>query len=134
MSKFQRMDKLFGVSYPKGFLVVAIDRAEDAEQAAGTLRNEGFEDVRLLTGKEVLSHHQVFLAHENTLQKIGAELPTQEAIRLENYLEAAQNEYQYFITIHAPNRTEAERALPILRAHHAHLITYYGDWTMIQYD
>lgn len=134
MAEFRETDTLFGEFYPKGVIVATIDRAEDAEKVAMALRNEGFEDVRLFPGQELLTRHQEFLADEATRQEISAALTDQDIIiRLEEYLAAAHNK-KYFIAIHAPERAQAERALPILRAYHAYLTTHYGDSTITQYD
>jgi hypothetical protein len=102
----------FGIFYPRGHLVVAFGKREDAEQVRRDLMTGGYDpaDCVLSTAEEVARGAQRNLEdHTGMLARLGK---SDEAVR--KHLEAAK-EGNTFLLIYAPGDTEAERALNVIR-------------------
>ena len=113
----------FGVYYPRGYLVVAFRRREDAERVRQDLLTGGYDasDVRLFTGDEVARSAALDLERNSgILARVGRSAETVKA-----HLEAAR-EGCTFLFIYAPGDLELERAMNVVRrvpfelAHHYH--------------
>ena len=113
----------FGVYYPRGYLVVAFRRREDAERVRQDLLAGGYDprDVRLYTGDEVARSAVLDLERRSgVLARLG-----HSAEAVEAHLEAAR-EGCTFLFIYAPGDVELERAMNVVRrapfelAHHYH--------------
>ena len=113
----------FGVYYPRGYLVVAFRRREDAERVRQDLLTGGYDpsDARLFTGEEVArSAARDLEVNSGILARLGRSADTVEA-----HLEAAR-EGCTFLFIYVPGDLELERAMNVVRrvpfelAHHYH--------------
>ena len=113
----------FGVYYPRGYLVAAFRRREDAERVRQDLLTGGYDahDVRLFTGDEVARSAALDLERNSgILARLGRSAETVKA-----HLEAAR-EGCTFLFIYAPGDLELERAMNVVRrvpfelAHHYH--------------
>jgi hypothetical protein len=102
----------FGIFYPRGHLVVAFGRREDAEQVRRDLLTGGYDpaDCLLATSGEVAEAARRNLEnHTGFLARLGK---SDEAVR--KHLEAAR-EGDTFLLIYAPGDTESERAMNVVR-------------------
>lgn len=113
----------FGVYYPRGYLVVAFRRREDAERVRQDLLTGGYDaqDLRLFTGDEVARSAALDLERNSgILARVGRSAESVKA-----HLEAAR-EGCTFLFIYAPGDLELERAMNVVRrvpfelAHHYH--------------
>ena len=102
----------FGIFYPRGHLVVAFGKREDAERVRRDLLTGGYDagDCQLATAAQVLERAERNLeAHTGFIARLGS---SDEAVR--RHLDAAR-EGDSFLLIYAPSDLEAERAMRVVR-------------------
>jgi hypothetical protein len=102
----------FGIYYPRGHLVVAFRRREDAERVRQDLLTGGYDpqDCMLFTAEEVARNAQRNLEeHKGLLARLGK---SDEAVQA--HLKAAR-EGCTFLFIYAPSELEADRAMNVIR-------------------
>lgn len=122
---------LFGVFYPKHFIVTVFAEKEAAESAASALQDAGFEEdkVRTWDGKEVAANHDKYVAERGVLQKIGSLFPSEEHDVLNDYIDQARAGGT-FLTVFAPEEGQRQTAAPIIGEAGGVLMRYYGDNTI----
>jgi hypothetical protein len=102
----------FGMFYPRGHLVAAFGRREDAERVRRDLLAGGYdeEDCLLVTSGEVAESARRNLAdRQGPLSRLGR---SDEAVGA--HLRAAENG-STFLVIYAPGDLEVERAMNVVR-------------------
>jgi len=102
----------FGIFYPRGHLVVAFTKKEDAERVQRDLLAGGYDpaDCLLLTSQQVAEGAKRNLEdHTGMLARLGR---SDEAVR--KHLEAAR-QGDTFLLIYAPGDHESERAMNVVR-------------------
>jgi hypothetical protein len=102
----------FGMFYPRGHLVVAVPRREDAERVRGDLLTGGYdeEDCVLFPAEQVAENARRNLQdHQSPLSRLGR---SDEAVG--EHLRAAENG-STFLVIYAPGDLESERAMKVVR-------------------
>jgi hypothetical protein len=102
----------FGIFYPRGHLVVAFGKRQDAEQVRRDLMTGGYDpaDCLLATAEEVAEGARRNLEdHAGFLARLGK---SDEAVG--KHLEAAKHGAT-FLLIYAPGDTESERAMNVVR-------------------
>lgn len=113
----------FGIYYPRGHLVVAFRRREDAERVRQDLLTGGYDpdDVQLFTAEQVArSAARNLEENKGMLARLGR---SDEAVQA--HLKAAR-EGCTFLVVYAPGDLELERAMNVVRrvpfelAHHYH--------------
>lgn len=113
----------FGIYYPRGYLLVAFRRREDAERVRQDLLTGGYDpdDVRLFTAEEVARGAERSLEkNKGMLARLGR---SDEAVQA--HLKAAR-EGCTFLFVYVPGDLELERAMNVVRrvpfeiAHHYH--------------
>jgi hypothetical protein len=122
---------LFGVFYPKHFIVsVFADRAA-AESAASSLKEAGFgaDDIRTWDGADVAANHDKYVAERGLLQKIGSLFPSEEHDVLNDYIEQARAGAT-FLTVYTPEEGQRQTAAPIVADAGGTLMRYYGNNTI----
>ncbi len=122
---------MFGVFYPKHYVVAVFLDEPSAESAAAVLREAGFgaDDVRTWPGATIVANHEAYLAERGLLQKMGSLFPSEEHDVLNDYLEQARAGAG-FLTVLAPEEAQRQTAAPILAEHGGALMRYYGDNTI----
>lgn len=118
-------ETLFGVFYPKGYLVAVLNDQASAEQVADELRQAGYNQVDIRSAQDVKQRHQAFMAQRTTLQRLGSAFAADEKLALEDYLQAA-DEDRTFVTAHVLDHADLGRTQAILRVHGASMVHYYG--------
>ena len=124
-----------GGMYPKDYVVAVFDDLQDAEKAVQALRKAGFgvEDIRLLRGQELVARFQNVENVEkkqNPLSRLtGAFQGAEEGADTAAYLEEARKGHS-ILNVYAGNTERAEQISNILTRYRAHLIKYYGNWTI----
>ncbi len=102
----------FGIFYPRGHLVVAFAKKEDAERVRRDLLTGGYDpaDCLLLTSQQVAEGAKKNLEdHTGMLARLGR---SDEAVR--KHMEAAR-QGDTFLLIYAPGDHESERAMNAVR-------------------
>jgi hypothetical protein len=102
----------FGIFYPRGHIVVAFGKREDAEKVRRELMTGGYDpaDCLLSTARDVAKRARRNLDdHTGFLARLGK---SDEAVR--QRLEAAKRG-STFLLIYAPGDLEAERAMNVVR-------------------
>jgi hypothetical protein len=102
----------FGMFYPRGYLVAAFRRREDAERVRRDLLAGGYdeEDCLLVRAEEVADSARRNLAdQQGPLSRLGR---SDEAVAA--HLRAAE-EGSTFLVIYAPDDLEVERAMNVIR-------------------
>lgn len=123
----------FGIFYPTGYMIIAFERYEDAEQTCRELRIGGYDpvDCDLHTAEKVAEFAQHNLDESTGLfARLGK---SAEAVR--KHLEAAQNGAT-FLRVYAPNDLDVERVLNVVRRrpfglvhrYHRFAIEDLGEW------
>ncbi len=124
-----------GSVYPKDYLVAVFDDLQDAEKAVQALRDAGFgaEDIRLLRGQELIERFQNVENVEkkqNLLSRLASAFRgAEEGADTAAYLEEARRGHS-ILNVYAGKAERAEQISNILTRYHAHLIKYYGNWTI----
>jgi hypothetical protein len=102
----------FGMFYPRGHLVVALPRREDAERVRRDLLAGGYddEDCILVPAEQVAESARRNLEdHQGPLSRLGR---SDEAVGA--HLRAAEKG-STFLVIYAPGELESERAMNVIR-------------------
>lgn len=102
----------FGIFYPRGHLVVAFGKRQDAERVRRDLLTGGYDakDCLLATAAEVAKRAARNLEdHTGFIARLGS---SDEAVR--RHLDAARHG-DSFLLIYAPSDREAERAMRVVR-------------------
>jgi hypothetical protein len=105
-------DTDFGIFYPHGYIVAAFHSQEDAQRVQDDLFRGGYEaaDCIVVPGSDVATAATRNLStHRGWLSRLGK---SDEAVRL--HLDAA-NGGATFLRIFAPNDTDAERVMNVIR-------------------
>lgn len=128
--KFDGIDNNLGTLYPKGFIVALFASGDDAANASDALKAAGFEDVRLFTPDEVLTHVAAVRSKQSLFDKIRlalAEESTQADMFLDDVKKGAHT-----VMVHAEDAKHIEKARPILKVHNVGKAGHYGTWTMTE--
>ena len=122
---------LFGVFYPKHFIVTVFAERSAAESAASALQEAGFGEDAIKTwdGSEVAANHDKYVAERGILQKIGSLFPSEEHDVLNDYIEQARAGGS-FLTVYTPEEGQRQTAAPIIADAGGVLMRYYGDNTI----
>jgi hypothetical protein len=111
---------------PKGYLVVILTDADEAQRAESSLVSHGFasRDVKLYTGKQILENYEVFLRRRNTTDKVvGSVVDDSEGKEL--YL-AYAGEDRCAMWVRIPDEEDVPKALRVLADHDYVHTRYYG--------
>jgi hypothetical protein len=110
----------FGAFYPTGYMVVAFEKYDDAEQTCRDLRTGGYseEDCDLHTAEEVAEFAQRNLESTGLMARLGSS-----AAAVEKHLEAAKNGAT-FLRVYAPNDLDAERVLNVINRRPATMLAH----------
>jgi len=122
----------FGLFYPTGYMVIAFERYEDAEQSCRDLRIGGYDpvDCDLHTAEEVAEFDQRQLDNAGLMARLG-----KSAKAVEKDLQAARKGAT-FLRVFAPNDLDAERVMNVVRRrpfihvhrYHRFAIEDLGEW------
>ena len=117
-----------GVYAPTHFVVAAIDDPATATGAVAALKAAGFADaaVELCPGPQFLRNYRDFVANRSLGERVEGLFPSEEQDAAREYLAEAERGAS-FVTVHAPERADRDRARDILAAHGGHAMRYYGD-------
>ncbi|HEU5433243.1 MAG TPA: hypothetical protein VFU81_16375 [Thermomicrobiales bacterium] len=117
-----------GVYAPTHFVIAAIDDPATATGALAALKAAGFADaaVELCPGSQFLKNYRDFVDHRSLGERVEGLFPSEEQAAAKEYLAEAERGAS-FVTVHAPQRAERDRARDILSAHGGHAMRYYGD-------
>ncbi|HEX2219617.1 MAG TPA: hypothetical protein VHG35_12495 [Gemmatimonadales bacterium] len=102
----------FGIFYPRGYVVLALRTADDAERVRGSLLEGGYveDDVQLMPIERVLEGASADLEHLNPLVRaLGAE-----AGATESHLASAQAGHTLLIA-YAPSDLDTQRLMNVAR-------------------
>ena len=122
---------VLGTYYPTHYLVAAFDDPARAVQALTAVQQAGFAEAaaELCPGPEFLKNYHDFVANRTLFQRAAELFPAEEHAAVEEYLAEAERGAS-FVTVHAPERADRDRAQPILHAHGGHAMRYYGEHTI----
>lgn len=122
---------LFGVFYPKYYIVAVFGSDAEAASAGTALAAAGFAegDIRTWAGADVVAHHDAYAANRSFLQKAGSLLPSEEHDIQNDYLEQARAGAT-LLTVLAREEGQRQTAAPIIADHQGALMRYYGDNTI----
>ncbi len=125
---------LFGVFYPKHYIVAIFRDQRDADAAAASLAQAGFaqDDIRTWPGSDVVANHEAYVAERGILQKIGSLFPSEEHDVLNDYIEQARAG-AVFLTVLAPEEAQRQAAAPLIAGNDGALMRYYGDNTITNF-
>jgi hypothetical protein len=111
--------------------VGVIDDEAEARRAVADLEAAGIgpEDVRLFTGAEVARIDMQVRAQRHLIQRVTAAVTasTEEGMANRTYLDEARRGHNIVVARVGDGKNADPRIVPILRAHHAHTISVYGD-------
>ena len=95
------------------------------------LQGAGFAEagVELCPGPEFLKNYHDFVQHRSLLQRAAASFPAEEHTAVEEYLAEAERGAS-FVTVHAPQHADRDRARDVLSTHGGHRMRCYGDHTI----
>src|SRR5687768_4649323 len=111
---------------PRGFLVVIVQDADQAERSKAALARAGFAetDLRVYTSREILDSWERFLVHRSVAQRVvGAVTDDPETIEL--YFGYAR-EGRSALWVRIPDRDDAKRAVRHLSDGDVLHLRYYG--------
>ena len=128
---FTAGDILFGVFYPRGYLVAVFDEPDQAQQALDVLVAQGIarDATRLWTGEGALAYHDQLKGNLGIMSQLAAKLPASRAEQaaLDRYLTDAR-EGRAFVTVHVVDDDQLERVRDLLAASGGDAMRYYGRW------
>ena len=128
MTRFEgSLDTHFGTYYPTGYVVAVVDDRDQANRAVQALRSAGVptDQVRVMSGDEVLAIDREFKESQSFGQRLGGMLAADEGEAVQQYVEAAQRGHA-LVTVPAPELAEAQRINGVLAEHGAHGVRHYG--------
>jgi hypothetical protein len=111
-SEQQKPPTQFGIFYPRGYVVVALRSADDAERMQWSLIEGGYapEDIEILDTKRVLEGASTDLQHLNPLVRaFGSEVQATESHR------AGAEAGHTFLVAYAPSDLDTERLMNVAR-------------------
>jgi superfamily II DNA helicase RecQ len=126
---FKAGEIMFGTFYPKRYMVSAFETIQQVAQAAATLKDAGFEDVRQWIPPQVLERHAQFLRQRSAVQRVEGELSSDEEEALNDCLALAK-EGHHFVTVYVPDEADVKRVQSILESNGAKATHYYGGWKL----
>lgn len=128
--------QMYGSWYPLHHVVGVIDDDVEARQAVVAFHTAGFavEDVRLFTGVEITRIQTQIGAQRNPIQRVTASLTsgTEEGIAGQAYLDEAAQGHNIVVVYVGKRDGPDPRVVPVMRAHHAHIVHTYGDSVMVE--
>ena len=117
----------FGLFYPRGYVVVAFDNADEAESARELLVMGGYdpEDVFLSDPATVLEHTTAHLGSANALAKaLGPEYAA------ETRHQELAKEGHTFLLAYAPSELDTERLMNVVRRFRIRLAQTYDRFSL----
>ncbi len=120
-----------GTYYPTHYVVAVFDEPARAVDALTALQGAGFAEagVELCPGPEFLKNYRDFIEHRSFLERAAERIALEERTAVEEYLAEAERGAS-FVTVHAPQCADRDRARDILRDHGGHAMRYYGYFTL----
>ena len=111
---------------PKGYLVVILSDADEAERGEADLVTRGFapRDVKLYTGRQILENYEVYAARRKTTDKVVGSIVDDSEGR-ELYLDYAR-QGRSAMWARIPNEEDVPKALRVLANHDYVHTRYYG--------
>jgi len=111
---------------PKGYLVVILSDADEAERGEADLVTHGFapRDVKLYTGRQILENYEVYAARRKTTDKVVGSIVDDSEGR-ELYLDYAR-QGRSAMWARIPNEEDVPKALRVLANHDYVHTRYYG--------
>ncbi len=106
------LPRQFGIFYPRGYVVLALRTAKDAERLRGALLEGGYaeDDVQILSIEQVTKGASADLEHLNPLVRaLGSEAQT-----TEGHLASAQAGHTLLIA-YAPSDLDTQRLMNVAR-------------------
>ena len=126
---FKAGEILFGVFYPRRYIIAAFATTEQVNQVVAALQQAGFE-ARHWTSQQVLERHQHFQKQRSLAQRVEEALSSDEEETLNDYLALAKQGC-HFVDVYVPEEAEVVQAESILKAHQAQAAHYYGEWELV---
>ena len=126
---------VLGVYAPTHFLVAVIDDTASALAALSALQAAGFEEVavEICPGPRFLANYRDFMAHRGLLERVESLFPGEEQAAAAEYVAEAERGAS-FVTVHALQPTERDRAREVLAGHGGRRMRYYGSATITDLD
>jgi hypothetical protein len=125
---------LTGASYPTDYLAAVIDDLQEAETAVIALQEAGFlaKHIVLITNDQAASIIQEYAHHHSFLQSIKMIIAVVASDEGEYPLFYAHQVRQgrHILYVYAPRYHLVECAQAILKTHHAHMMKFFGRWTI----
>lgn len=106
------LPRQFGMFYPRGYVIVAFEKAEQAERTRKSLLEGGYaeDDVHIMDTARVLAGSSADLEHLNPLIKA---LGSEDSVMKSHRAGAAAG--QTFLIAYAPSDLETERLMNVAR-------------------
>ena len=119
---------------PKGYLVVILSDADEAQRAKSSLLSQGFasRDVKLYTGKQILKNYEVYAGRRNIADKVVGSVVSDSEGR-ELYLDYARQD-RCAMWVRIPDAEDVPRALRVLADHDYVHTRYYGSEQQTDYN
>jgi hypothetical protein len=129
MSFFKHSDTVWGIFYPKHYVLAAYSRIEDAEHAKDALKRAGWsdEDVIAVPGKEVVQFAEDDLMEHGLWGLLMTELSRlldTEVTYADRDLAAAKNGAS-FLAVHCPTEDDKNQAWKVLEPTEPIVARYY---------
>ncbi len=120
-----------GTYYPTHYLVAVFDDPARAVLAVTALQQAGFTEAtaELCPGSEFLRNYRAFVADRTLFERAALLFPAEEHAAVEEYLAEAERGAS-FVTVHAPERVDRDRAQEVLHTNGGHAMRYYGTHTI----
>lgn len=124
-----------GTIYPTDYMAGIIYDLEDAEKAIEALEYAGFDakHITLFTSQQVIEKLQQSQQQQGLLRKIMgvvASVTSDTAGQYYLLYEKAAQEGQHILNVYTPTPELQNQAHTILKAHHGHTITFFGQWAV----
>jgi hypothetical protein len=118
-----------GSLYPTHYVVGVIDDVREAERAEQAFRNAGYDSstLRLFGGREAVEKAQELEAQKNWVQHLLSGF--QNAPEATSYQQEAQRGHN-ILNVRANSHQEVEHIRDLLVQFHAHMITFFGPWSV----
>lgn len=127
-------ERLLGVTYPTDYVIAVIDDLVEAEHAVEALQQAGFEakDITLFKNEQIVKIFQTCDAHHNPLKSIKSVIASVASDEGDYHVfyAAEGRDGHHLLTIYAPRLVLVDRAYEILKLHHAHMMKFFGRWTV----
>jgi hypothetical protein len=123
-----------GTRYPTDHLMAIIRDTQSAERVAEALHGAGFADVVLFHGQQALQAIEANERRESPLrrswERVSVELSDETDDR-RRYLGALRQGHSV-VMVYARQLSQVDQATGILVAHRAHVIQFFGRWTITE--